>query len=147
MSDSFVTPWIVVCQAPLSMGFPRQEYWSWLPFPSPGNLSNPEIKLRSPALTSRFFTVEPSGKSKGFYSYTLKLLPTSHFSLSLTSSTTSCHLPRPKIWNYPWLFSASYLHIQVIGSSADCLQNTAVSPSLRAPLQTRPLPPLPWAHL
>ena len=36
VSDSFVTPWTVACQAPLSMGFPRQEYWSGLPFPSPG---------------------------------------------------------------------------------------------------------------
>ena len=38
MSDSFVTPWTVAHQAPLSMGFPRQEYWSGLPFPSPGDL-------------------------------------------------------------------------------------------------------------
>ena len=36
MSDSFVTPWTVACQVPVSMGFPRQEYWSGLPFPSPG---------------------------------------------------------------------------------------------------------------
>jgi len=50
MSDSFATPWTVVCQAPLSMGFPRQEYWSRLPFPSPGDLPNPEIKHMSPAL-------------------------------------------------------------------------------------------------
>ena len=44
------TPWTVTHQAPLSMGFPRQEYWSGLPFPSPGHLPGPEIKLRSPAL-------------------------------------------------------------------------------------------------
>ena len=37
MSDSFVTPWTVTCQAPLFMGFSRQEYWRGLPFPSPGN--------------------------------------------------------------------------------------------------------------
>ncbi|ELR48418.1 hypothetical protein M91_09570, partial [Bos mutus] len=46
-------------QAPLSMGFSRQEYWSELPFPSPGNLSNPRIEpvsLVSPALTDGFFT-------------------------------------------------------------------------------------------
>ena len=48
MSDS-VTPWTVARQAPLSMGFPRQEYCSGLPFPSPGNLPNPEIKPPSPA--------------------------------------------------------------------------------------------------
>ena len=44
VSDSFVTPWTVACQGPLSMGFSRQEYWAGLPFPSPGTLPNPEIK-------------------------------------------------------------------------------------------------------
>ena len=46
----FVTPWTVAHQAPLSMGFSRQEYWSGLPFPSPGDLSNPGIEPTSPAL-------------------------------------------------------------------------------------------------
>ena len=46
MSDS-ATPWTVACQAPLSMGFPRQEYWSELPFPSPGGLLNPGMELTS----------------------------------------------------------------------------------------------------
>ena len=45
-----VTPWGVAHQAPPSMGFSRQEYWSGLPFPSPGDLPNPGIKLRSPTL-------------------------------------------------------------------------------------------------
>ena len=45
----FVTPWTVACQAPLSMGFSKQEYWSGLPCPSPGDLPNPGIKLRSSA--------------------------------------------------------------------------------------------------
>ena len=45
----FATPWTVPRQAPLSMGFPRQEYWSGLPFPSPGDLPNPGIEPRSPA--------------------------------------------------------------------------------------------------
>ena len=44
----FATPWTVARQAPLSMGFPRQEYWSGLPFPSPGDLPNPRIKPSSP---------------------------------------------------------------------------------------------------
>ena len=43
-------PWTVACQVPLSMGLSRQEYWSGLPFPSPGDLSNPRIDLRFPAL-------------------------------------------------------------------------------------------------
>ena len=46
----FATPWIVAYKAPLSMEFSRQEYWSGLPFPSPGNLPGPGIKPRSPAL-------------------------------------------------------------------------------------------------
>ena len=50
VSDSFVTPWTVACQAPLSMGFSRQEYWSGLPFPSLRDLPNPGIKPESPAL-------------------------------------------------------------------------------------------------
>ena len=55
----FVILWTVVCQAPLSMGFSRQEYWSGLPFPSPGDLPNPGINpyiLTSPALANGFFT-------------------------------------------------------------------------------------------
>ena len=54
----FVTPWTVASQAPLSMGFPRQKYWSGLPFPSPGDLPNPGIKPVSTALAGRFFTTE-----------------------------------------------------------------------------------------
>ena len=46
----FVTPWTVAHQAPWSMGFSRHEYWSGLPFPSAGDLPNPEIKPRSPTL-------------------------------------------------------------------------------------------------
>ena len=55
----FATLWTVAHQAPLSMGFSRQEYWNRLSFPSPGDLTNPGIEpesLRSPALASRFFT-------------------------------------------------------------------------------------------
>ena len=64
MSDSFATPWTIAYQAPLSMGFPRQEYWSVLPFPSSGDLPNPGIKPASPTLTVGFFTTEPSGKAE-----------------------------------------------------------------------------------
>ena len=46
----FVTPLTIARQAPLSVGFPRQEYWSGLPFPSPGDLTDPGIEPRSPAL-------------------------------------------------------------------------------------------------
>ena len=45
-----MTPWVVAHQAPLTMGFPRQEHWSVLPFPSPGDLPHPGIELESPSL-------------------------------------------------------------------------------------------------
>ena len=56
-----VTPWIVAHQAPVSMGFSRQEYWSGLPCPSPEDLSNPGIEHRSPALQAGSLPFEPSG--------------------------------------------------------------------------------------
>ena len=52
----FVTPWTVAHQDPLSMEFSRQEYWSGLPFPSPGNLPNPGIKPRISCIAGRFFS-------------------------------------------------------------------------------------------
>ena len=55
----FATPWTVAHQAPLSVGFPRQERWSGLPFPAPGDLPNPGIEPASPALAGGFFTTEP----------------------------------------------------------------------------------------
>ena len=58
----FVTPWNVACQAPLSMEFSRPEYWGGLPFPSPGNLTNPGIKVRSPTLQADSLPFEPPGK-------------------------------------------------------------------------------------
>ena len=57
MSDSFVKPWTVAYQAPLSMGFPRQESWSGLPFSPPGDLPDPGIEPGSPALAGVFFTI------------------------------------------------------------------------------------------
>ena len=62
MSDSYLIPWTVACQAPLSVGFPRQEYWSGLPFPSLGDLPDPGIEPTSPALAGGFFTTAPPGK-------------------------------------------------------------------------------------
>ena len=56
------TPWTVARQVPLSMGFPRQEYWRGLPFTSPGDLPNPRMSPVSPALAGGFFTAEPPGK-------------------------------------------------------------------------------------
>ena len=56
LSNSFEAPWTVACQSPLSMGFPRQEHWSGLPFPSLGHLPDPEIQPEAPALAGGFFT-------------------------------------------------------------------------------------------
>ena len=66
----FVTPWTVAHQASLSMGFPRQEYWSGLPFPTTEDLPDPGIKpvsLASPASAGGFFTTEPPGKPQAWF--------------------------------------------------------------------------------
>ena len=65
LSDS-ATPWTVTQQAPLSMGFPRQEYWSGLPLPPPGGLPDPGIELRSPALQADSLLSELPGKLRHF---------------------------------------------------------------------------------
>ena len=75
-------PLIAACQAPLSLGFPGQEYWGGLPFPSPGNLPYPGIKPTSPALAGEFFTTELPGK------------PTLNPKLNLIQST---HKPIPSL--------------------------------------------------
>ena len=72
------TPWTIAYQAPLSMGFFRQEYWSGLPFPSPGDLPDPGIESASLVLAGGFFTIEPPGKpmkldNKGSLYYYLSL--------------------------------------------------------------------------
>ena len=59
----FATPWTVAHQAPPSMGFSRQEYWSGLPFPSPGDLPDPGIEPVSPALQADALPSEPPRKS------------------------------------------------------------------------------------
>ena len=64
-----MTPRIVACQAPLSMGFSRQEYWSGLPFPSPGDLPDPGIKPGSPALEADALPSKPPGTGGEFFSF------------------------------------------------------------------------------
>ena len=72
----FVTSWTVARQAPLSMEFSRQKYWSGLPFPSPGDLPNPGIEATSPVLADIFFTTVPLGKlfplKSGLFSFSLE---------------------------------------------------------------------------
>ena len=74
MFYSFATPWTTACQAPLSRGFPRQEYWSGLPFRTPDYLPQPGIELMSPALAGEFFITEPPGKPKSNYTPVTKFL-------------------------------------------------------------------------
>ena len=62
----FGIPWTVACQAPLSMGFSRQEYWSGLSFPSPGDLPDPGTEPRSPALQADSLPTELQEKLDGF---------------------------------------------------------------------------------
>ena len=64
----FPTPWTVAYHVPPSMGFSRLEYWSGLPFPSQGDLSDSEIKPRSPALEADALASEPPGKHHELYS-------------------------------------------------------------------------------
>ena len=70
----FVTPWTIASQAPQSMAFSRQECWSELPFPSPGDLPNPGIEPGSPALQPDALPSEPPGKPKTDYNYNAVLI-------------------------------------------------------------------------
>ena len=88
----FATPWSVARQAPLSMGFSRQEYWSELPFPSPGDLPDPGIELTSlisPALTGRFFTTSTTWEALQNKSQPGKFPPMRDYIHSSESNTHS----------------------------------------------------------
>ena len=82
-----MTPWTAAHPAPLSMRFFRQGYWSGLPFPAPGDLSNPGIKPRSPALQAESLPSEPPGKPKnigvGCHSLLQGIFPTQGSNLGL----------------------------------------------------------------
>ena len=71
----FATPWTVAYQAPPSMGFSRQEYWSGLPFPSPGDLPNPGIEPKSPAFQADALTSEPIYIHSFSYSFPYWFIP------------------------------------------------------------------------
>ena len=87
----FTTPWTVAYQTSPSMGFSRQEYWSGLPFPIPGDFPNPGIELISPALAGRFFTTSNTWEGHFMYSsvYMLEKAMAPH------SSTLA--------WKIPWM--------------------------------------------
>ena len=100
----FVTPWTVAHQAPPSMGFSRQEYWSGLPFPSSGDLPDPGIEPRSPALQADALTSEPSGKPDG-YTVSLYFLMTIAFIVK-SSFFHSTYLLHSLDYSIPFAFTS-----------------------------------------
>ena len=127
MSNSLVTPCIVAHQAPLSMGFPRQEYWSALQFPSPGGLPNPGTEPTSPPLAGRFFTAEPPGKPYCFQKTTSDVsLGPNRDRLEIERGTSNDHLFRTAIRIRVWsglpnhritIYCKIYLYVVHFGSS------------------------------
>ena len=87
----FGTPWAADHQAPLSTGFSRQEYWSGLPFPPPGNIPDPGIEPGSPALAGRFFTAKPFQKPH-FPNACMQFLRASLFTYYGTQSLGLCYI-------------------------------------------------------
>ena len=77
----FVTPWTVAHEFPLSMGFSRQEYWSGLPCPPPGNLPDPGIEPKSPALRTDSLPSEPPGKPSFFLKVMIISFPSFFYDL------------------------------------------------------------------
>ena len=119
----FMTPWTIAHQGPLSMGFPRQEYWSRLPFPTPGDLPDPGIKpvsLVLPTLAGGFFTTEPPGKCP----LTLRvdfsqcLCSTLSFRSSLCTCASVHSLPQPCCWMLAHLVVGSRGVLCCLGSAS-----------------------------
>ena len=106
----FATPWTAAHQAPPSMGFSRQEYWSGLPFPSPGDLPDPGIDPRSPTLQADALTFEPPGKPQpGGLVKSSPLIP----SLA-PSPAVLCPLPRWWLrWAREWHVASFFLSSQL----------------------------------
>ena len=96
----FALPWAIACQAPLSMRFSRQEYWSGLSFPSPGDLLDPGIKPTSPALAGGFFTNRATWKT---------LVP--NWGEAWDDPLEEGMAPHPSIlaWEIPWVEEPSGL--------------------------------------
>ena len=93
----FATPWTVACQAPLSMGFPRQEYWSGLPCPPPGDLPEQGIKpssLMFPTLAGRFFTTSATWEASPTHTFFFFHMAEHNWNLSISfHSETFTQIP------------------------------------------------------
>ena len=102
----FVTLWIEARQTPLSVGFPRQEHWSGLPCPPPGDLPNPGTENASPALAGGFSTTEPCGKSRAYpylgalFSLSVQIL------ISSANTFTDTEITFNQISGYPVFWSS-----------------------------------------
>ena len=108
MPDSFATPWTIARQAPLSMGFPRQECWSGFPFPPPGDLPDPGIKSMCPALQTDFYRRVAGGVSAPGWSAPRQENhpqgasgPGPWFLLTLLGSRTCSALASSCLWHLP----------------------------------------------
>ena len=124
----FATPWTVAYQASPSMGFSRQDYWSGLPFPSPGDLPNQGIEPGSPALEAGTLTSEPPGKWTKFivnmcwmqsnaFSVTIKMtirvlcaLVLSHVQFFVMRQTVDCQAPLSTEFSRHEYWSGHFLH-------------------------------------
>ena len=110
----FVTPWTVAHQAPQSMGFSRQEYWSGLPFPSPGDLPDPGIEPRSPTLRADALTSEPLSIWWGINNSSLSTKPVElrgQFFRNLRKMPLSSiyELCLSGLWNFEFVHKSSWL--------------------------------------
>ena len=110
LSDSFLTLWTIAHQAPLSMGFSRQEYWSGLPIPSPGDLPNPGMEPVSPvtsALQTDSLPAEPLGKPQTRvsvqFSSVAQLCPT-------LFDTMNCSMPGLPVHHQLLEFTQTHVH-------------------------------------
>ena len=114
----FVTPWTVAHQAPLSMGFSQQGYWSGLPFSHPGGLPNPGTKPTSPvspALAGRFFTTEPPGKHTFITNLSENFTETMNLSF-LYIQTHSYWIGQKVLWVRWWKTWTNFLTNWIISS-------------------------------
>ena len=168
----FVTLWTVSCQAPQSVGFPRQEYWNGLPFPSPGDLPDPGIKLESltsPVLVGGFFTTSATWEAPVNYissvQFSCSVMSNSLQPHGLQHARLPCPSPTPKVcsnscqssqWCHPTISSSvlfssclqsfpasgSFLMSQFFTSGG---QSIGVSASTSVPLMnTQDWSPLGW---
>ena len=122
-----MTPWTVACQAPLSMGFSRQEYWSGLPFPSPGDLPDLGIELGSPALQANSLLSEPSGNPSTFvFIFTFITLGISQvFSCCVRSRCDRCSCFLACVHVCACVYVCTYVqeHVQIWdGQVGNCVQ-------------------------